>query len=274
MSETMTYDPGTDSVTTEENLTSEEQDSLAVGEEMEAQQNQLLAGKYENAQELEKAYVELQKKLGEDGQDSKAEAESKSEEVLPEESEEGSKETSPAVALVTEASEEYYANEGKLSDETIEKFSSMSSKDLVNAYMDIVKNNLSQLVQAAKKNNNFLRLDMENVPYTSETIRLYKEMFEHYNQIGIVIQAYLHRSLDDIKSLSDEKFNVRICKGIYVEDPKLVLKDYNDIRENYIRLVKEALNKGSYVGIATHDEFLIDNIYSWIIKNNISIVMV
>ena len=137
----MTYDPGTDTVTTEGSLTPEEQDSLKVGEEMEAQQNQLLAGKYENAQELEKAYVELQKKLGEDGQDSKAEAESKSEEVLPEESEEGSKETSPAVALVTEASEEYYANEGKLSDETIEKFSSMSSKDLVNAYMDIVKNN-------------------------------------------------------------------------------------------------------------------------------------
>ena len=136
--------------------------------------------------------------------------------------------------------------------------------------LDIVKNNLTQLVRAAKKNNNFLRLDMENVPYTSETIQLYKEMFEHYDQIGIVIQAYLHRSFDDIKSLSDEKFNVRICKGIYVEDPKLVLKDYNDIRENYIRLVKEALNKGSYVGIATHDEFLIDNIYSWIIKNNIS----
>ena len=132
--------------------------------------------------------------------------------------------------------------------------------------LDIVKNNLTQLVQAAKKNNNFLRLDMENVPYTSETIQLYKEMFEHYNQIGIVIQAYLHRSFDDIKSLSDEKFNVRICKGIYVENPELVLNDYDDIRQNFIRLFKEAINNGSYVGIATHDEFLIDNIYSWIIK--------
>ena len=136
--------------------------------------------------------------------------------------------------------------------------------------MDIVKNNLSLLVQAAKKNHNFLRLDMENVPYTSETIQLYKEMFDDYDQIGIVIQAYLHRSFDDIKALSNEKFNVRICKGIYVEDPKLVLNDYNKIRENFIALVKEAINKGSYVGIATHDEYLIDNIYSWINKNNIS----
>ena len=136
--------------------------------------------------------------------------------------------------------------------------------------IDIVRNNLSKLVEAAKKNNNFLRLDMENVPYTSETIQLYKEMFNNYNQIGIVIQAYLHRSIDDIKALSNDKFNVRICKGIYVEDPHLVLNDYNDIRENYISLVKESLNNGSYVGIATHDEFLIDSLYSWIHKNNIS----
>jgi len=136
--------------------------------------------------------------------------------------------------------------------------------------IDIVRNNLSKLVEAAKKNNNFLRLDMENVPYTSETIQLYKEMFNNYNQIGIVIQAYLHRSIDDIKALSNDKFNVRICKGIYVEDPHLVLNDYDDIRENYISLVKESLNNGSYVGIATHDEFLIDSLYSWILENNIS----
>ena len=136
--------------------------------------------------------------------------------------------------------------------------------------LDIVRNNLSKLVEAAKKNNNFLRLDMENVPYTSETIQLYKEMFNNYNQIGIVIQAYLHRSIDDIKALSNDKFNVRICKGIYVEDPHLVLNDYDDIRENYISLVKESLNNGSYVGIATHDEFLIDSLYSWILENNIS----
>ena len=136
--------------------------------------------------------------------------------------------------------------------------------------LDIVEKNLSKLVEAAKKNNNFLRLDMENAPYTSETIKLYKEMFNHYNQIGIVIQAYLHRSIDDIKALSNDKFNVRICKGIYVEDPSLVLNDYNDIRDNYISLVKESLNNGSYVGIATHDEFLIDSLYSWILEKNIS----
>ena len=67
MAETLTYDAGTDTVTTEDNLTEAEQESLAVGEEMQAQQEQLLAGKYKNAEDLEKAYVELQKKLGGEG---------------------------------------------------------------------------------------------------------------------------------------------------------------------------------------------------------------
>ena len=148
MAETLTIDPTPPAEIVGEQegvqLTAEEQDSLAVGTEMEAQQEQMLAGKYKNAEELEKAYIELEKKLGSDGQEKEtpeAEAETESEEVLQEEPEESTKESSPAVALVTEASSEYYANDGKLSDETIEKFSSMSSKDLVNAYLDIVKNN-------------------------------------------------------------------------------------------------------------------------------------
>ena len=134
---------------------------------------------------------------------------------------------------------------------------------------DIVKDNLYKLIQAARKNNNFLRLDMENTPYTSETIQLYKEMFLEYQNIGIVIQAYLNRSLGDIVNLANEQFNVRVCKGIYVEEPHLVMDDYQEIRDNYIKLVKEAINKGSYVGIATHDEFLIDNICLWLEKNNV-----
>ena len=144
MSETMTYDPGTDTVTTEDSLTAEEQDSLAVGEEMESQQEQMLAGKYKNAEELEKAYIELEKKLGSDGQNEDDNIEAEQEEVLQEESEEDSSQYAPAVELITEASDEYYSNEGQLSAETIEKFSSMSSQDLVNAYMEITKNNPQQ----------------------------------------------------------------------------------------------------------------------------------
>ena len=142
MSETMTYDPGTDTVTTENNLTPDEQNSLEVGTEMEAQQDQLLAGKYTNAEELEKAYIELQGKLGQNEKEDSPEA--KQEEVLQEESEESSKEYSEGAQLINDASEEYWNNDGNLAPETLEKFSGMSSQDLVTAYMEYSKANPQQ----------------------------------------------------------------------------------------------------------------------------------
>ena len=135
---------------------------------------------------------------------------------------------------------------------------------------DLVERNLMILVSAAKKHNNFLRLDMENSPYTSETINLYKKAFENYSNVGIVLQAYMHRSMDDIDKLSNKMFNVRICKGIYVENENIAYRDYQKIRDNYIALVQHALIKGSYVGIASHDEYLIDELYTWIKDNKIS----
>ena len=149
MAETMTYDPGTDTVTTEDNLTQEEQESLVVGQEMENQQEQLLAGKYKNAQELEKAYAELEAKLGQQSEDqtddaTKAEVEEEEEEGVEEEA--SDREISPAETLITEASSEYF-DSGGLTEETMNKFTQMSSQDLVNAYMEMSKNNPQQLQQ-------------------------------------------------------------------------------------------------------------------------------
>ena len=150
MAETLTVDPTPVAEVAGEvegvQLTAEEQDSLQVGEGIQEQQEQLLAGKYKDAESLEKAYIELQKKLGQDGKEEAPEAEAEQEEVLPETSEEESKELSPAAQLITSASDEFYSNEGKLSQETIDKFSSMSSQDLVQAYMD-VQGNLPQNTQ-------------------------------------------------------------------------------------------------------------------------------
>ena len=146
MAETLTYDPGTDSVTTEDNLNADEQDSLQIGEKMQVEQEQLLAGKYKNAEDLEKAYVELQKKLGEQGAETSettGDTESNDSEEDSEETEKAT-ENSPAVALINEASAEYYANDNKLSSETIEKFSQMSSQDLVNAYIELQQNQPAQ----------------------------------------------------------------------------------------------------------------------------------
>ena len=144
MAETLTYDAGTDTVTTGDSLTPDEQSSLEVGEALVEQQEGLLAGKYKDAAELEKAYVELQSKLGEKGNkdsgetgDTKDSSEVESEDTT-EETEETTQ-TSPAAELITSASEEFN-DKGELTSETLEKFSSMSSRDLVNAYMEIQKN--------------------------------------------------------------------------------------------------------------------------------------
>ena len=136
MSETFSYDNTPET----EVLTEEEQDSLQVGEQLEAEQEGLLAGKYKNAEDLEAAYISLQKKLGqqEEGEEYEEGDEGYEEE---EESDEEVSEDAPAISLINEASAEYYANDGELSEETINKFSEMSSQDLVNAYMEIQRNN-------------------------------------------------------------------------------------------------------------------------------------
>ena len=137
MAETLSYDNTPDA----EVLTAEEQNSLEVGEQLVAEQEQLLAGKYKSAEELENAYLSLQKKLGQT-EEEEVDYESSDEGYEEEEgSDEEVSEYAPAVNLINEASEEYYANDGQLSEETIESFSQMSSQDLVNAYLEIQANN-------------------------------------------------------------------------------------------------------------------------------------
>ena len=140
MADTLTIN--TEETTAE--LTPEEQENLKIGEELAQEESKKLAGKYESAEELEKAYIELQKKLGD--------KEETTEEPKAEEETEETEETSddnPTVALINEASDEYYANGNKLSTETLDKFKQMSSQDLVNAYIEMVKDNPPQANQEA-----------------------------------------------------------------------------------------------------------------------------
>ena len=132
MAETLTVDTTPQTETMPDNLTPEEQDSLALGEKMAQDQEQLLAGKYKNAEELEKAYMELQTKLGEQ---IKEETETASTE------ESDDPKLSEGASLITNAQKEYYDNDNKLSEETLAKFSEMSSADLLQAYIELNANN-------------------------------------------------------------------------------------------------------------------------------------
>ena len=128
---------------------------------------------------------------------------------------------------------------------------------------------VKELVERAKEMNNFLRIDMEDSPYTDSTIRLYKRLREKYSNVGIVIQSYLKRSFNDVVDLSKLNTNFRLCKGIYIEPAEIAFKDKQKIRDNYIKILKEMFSIGSYVGIATHDEYLINESYRLIKEMNI-----
>ena len=130
---TFTVDTTVQTETVPDSLTPEEQDSLAVGEKIAAEQDTLLAGKYKTAEDLEKAYKELESKLGQqDTEPEQAEPEA--------ETESQPTSLSDNASVITEASDEYFSNEGKLSPETLQKFKGMSSEDLVNAYIEVTNN--------------------------------------------------------------------------------------------------------------------------------------
>ena len=116
---------------------------------------------------------------------------------------------------------------------------------------------LRDLVHLARGLGNFVRLDMEDSTCTDETLRLYRTLVKEAPSVGVVLQAYLKRSQEDAKSLAEEQANIRVCKGIYREPETIAWKDRQAIRQNFIVLLEILMGAGSYVGIATHDSWVI-----------------
>jgi proline dehydrogenase len=127
--------------------------------------------------------------------------------------------------------------------------------------------NLRTIIEEADKLGNFVRIDMEDATTTDDTLELYQRLrSDGFKNIGVVIQSYMHRSEADIHVLKKDKANIRLCKGIYNESPSIAYKKRKEIRDNFLRLLKIIVENGSYVGIATHDDYLIDNTYEMIQK--------
>ena len=123
---------------------------------------------------------------------------------------------------------------------------------------DLCRENLESVLREAAKSGNFVRIDMEDSSTTSETLRLYRDLRERgFDNVGVVLQAYLRRSLDDARALADLRPNVRLCKGIYVEPHSIAFTDHDAVRANFVRCLDALLDAGAYVGVATHDEWLI-----------------
>ncbi|MDP8229220.1 MAG: proline dehydrogenase family protein [Candidatus Electryoneaceae bacterium] len=113
---------------------------------------------------------------------------------------------------------------------------------------------ITKIVERATDLNIFVRIDMEDVPYTDDTLQLHTDLRKRFDNVGVVIQAYLRRTILDIKSLIKSKANLRLCKGIYNESRKVAYKDRTSIINNYSFLLEELLKGDCYVGIATHCE--------------------
>ena len=119
---------------------------------------------------------------------------------------------------------------------------------------DICGENLEAVLVDARARGNFVRIDMEDSSTTERTLQLYRELrASGYENFGVVLQAYLRRTVDDLPGLH----NVRLCKGIYVEPQAIAYREFEAVRANFVRCLELLVAQGAYVGIATHDEYLL-----------------
>ena len=125
---------------------------------------------------------------------------------------------------------------------------------------ELCRENLEGVVRHAALSSNFVRIDMEDSTTTDATLRLYRELRSvGLDNVGIVLQAYLRRTLADVHGLADLRPNVRLCKGIYVEPETIAFQDREAVRASFMAALDALLDAGCYVGIATHDELLIED---------------
>ena len=130
--------------------------------------------------------------------------------------------------------------------------------------------NVKNLLEIANSYKNFVRIDMEDSSSTNATMELYERLrSEGFENVGVVIQANMRRSEEDIQRLIPMKANVRLCKGAYIETVGIAFKGREEIQINYLKLLKTLLDAKCYVGIATHDDFLINGAYQHIQEMNV-----
>ena len=122
---------------------------------------------------------------------------------------------------------------------------------------ELCRANVEEIVEYAGVRGRFVRVDMEDSPYTDKTLQIVHDTYRRQGNTGAVLQAYMRRSLEDVQNVIEAGFSVRLCKGIYDEPRAVAYKDFDTVRQNYILLLDELLKGGVYVGIATHDEYLI-----------------
>ncbi|MCM3128907.1 proline dehydrogenase family protein [Paenibacillus provencensis] len=117
--------------------------------------------------------------------------------------------------------------------------------------------NMVQILECARRYNNFVRIDMEDYAHCEVSIDIYRELRKSFDNVGIVLQAYLYRTEQDVAELNQCNANLRLVKGAYKESSKVAFPDKKDVDENYKKLISQHLENGNYTAVATHDEAII-----------------
>ncbi|WP_053961138.1 proline dehydrogenase family protein [Sulfobacillus thermosulfidooxidans] len=140
----------------------------------------------------------------------------------------------------------------------------------LNLSVDMARENLRQIVAKAHDYGNFVRIDMEDSRFTTDTLQLFQEIWSEYPaNVGVVLQAYLYRTMDDLKTLSGVGRNLRIVKGAYMEPVSVAFPSKPDVDDNYVRLVEYSLSHGNYTAVATHDEVIIGHVLRYVKDHHI-----
>jgi proline dehydrogenase len=140
---------------------------------------------------------------------------------------------------------------------------------------EICYRHIREIVMKAASYNGFTRIDMEDSPCTDMEIELFRRLkIEFPGNVGLVLQAYLKRTFNDIKGLSDlntakHPLNFRLCKGIYIESEKIAFKNYEEINQHFLEDLEYMFIEKIYAGIATHDKPLVEGAYKLIEKYNV-----
>jgi len=154
-----------------------------------------------------------------------------------------------------------------------ESLSSNVSLKLTQMGLDIDRDycleNVARICERAAAGNNFVRIDMEGSAYTERTLRLFCELFQKHQNVGIVIQAYLHRSEQDVRRLIKLGARVRLCKGAYKEPPSLAVQAMAAVRQNFMSLASLLLSQGNHPAIATHDDVLLSWTKNYIAQHQV-----
>ncbi|MDR6882073.1 proline dehydrogenase [Bacillus sp. 3255] len=135
---------------------------------------------------------------------------------------------------------------------------------------ELCVSNMKRILDRARMHGNFVRIDMEDYAHCQVSLDIYRELRQEYDNVGIVIQAYLYRTMKDMDDLHELGANLRLVKGAYKESPQVAFPEKSDVDENYKKIIQKHLLNGHYTAVASHDAAIIEFTKDFARQNGIS----